>query len=160
MPSILAHIFLGLVVAYALGIKKKSLVLLGCMLPDAKIFLFALALPLLGPAQANALIIPIHTPAGSLLLGLFVSSLFAKNNFLRHYKLLGLGIFTHYILDAAMFPFNGIEHYLLLYPLTWDIYGIETGNLTYYFTLTGFVVLIFFIGVRELKRRNIKILLP
>jgi len=154
MPSILAHIFLGLIVAHVLRIKKKSLVLLGCMLPDAKIFLFALALPALGPTQANALIIPIHTPAGSLMLSLFVSSLFAKNNFLRYFKLMKLGIITHFILDAAMFPFNGIEHYLLLYPFTWQIFGIETGNLTHYFTLASFTALALFYGHKELKRRQ------
>jgi len=141
MPNLLAHVFLGLVLSRLSSGNGKSMIVFGSILPDIKIFVYAIATPTLGLAEANALILPIHSPLGSLLLCAFFASLLPEKGFTEALFFLALGVSGHYLLDAAMFPVNGIEHYLLLYPLSWEPYGIETGHLTDYFTILGLIVL-------------------
>lgn len=42
-----------------------------------------------------------------------------------------------------MFPVNGIEHYLPLYPFSWRIVGVSVGALIDGLYLLGFVVVLF-----------------
>jgi membrane-bound metal-dependent hydrolase YbcI (DUF457 family) len=137
MPSLIAHIFLGMVLAYLFRLKKKSVLLFGSILPDIKIFLYLLATPLLGLSAANSLIIPVHSPFGSLLLALFFASLLPKKGYKRNLFLLCLGVASHFALDASIYPFYGIEHYLLLYPFSWSVYGIEGMGYIYLFNILG-----------------------
>ncbi|MBN2251697.1 MAG: hypothetical protein JW724_06460 [Candidatus Altiarchaeota archaeon] len=137
MPNLLLHVSLGLILAHVLRAEKKSLLLFGSILPDIKIFVYALAIPLLGFSEATSLIIPIHTPFGSLLLAVFFASLLPKKEFPRTFAYLALGIAGHFVLDAAMFPVNGVEHYLLLYPLSWEACGMEAIDALYFFGLIG-----------------------
>jgi len=141
MPSLLAHIFLGMLLAYLFRVKEKSVLLLGAILPDIKIFLYLLAAPLLGLSAANSLIIPVHSPFGSLLLALFFASLLPKGGYKRDLFLLCLGVASHFALDASIYPFYGIEHYLLLYPFSWSIYGIAAMGCIYLFNILGLFVL-------------------
>ena len=137
MPNLLFHVSLGLILAHALRVEKKSLLLFGSILPDIKIFVYALAVPLLGFSEATSLIIPVHTPFGSLLLAVFFASLLPGKDFLKAFTLFAVGITGHYILDAAMFPVNGIEHYLLSYPLSWEVYGMKAIGELGFFGLLG-----------------------
>jgi membrane-bound metal-dependent hydrolase YbcI (DUF457 family) len=150
MASLLAHIGLGLIVALILRTNKKSLVLFGSILPDIKIFLYALATPTLGLTAANELIIPIHSPLGGLLLAVFFSSLLPKERFREAMLLMVAGLCCHFILDASIYPFSGIEHYLLLYPFSWTPYGLEASEAVNIFTLLCLPLLLYFI----LKKRN------
>jgi hypothetical protein len=154
MPSLLAHIFLGMLLAYLFRVERKSILLFGAILPDIKIFLFLLATPLLGLSAANSLIIPIHSPFGSLLLALFFASLLPKGAYIRNLLLLCLGAATHFALDAGIYPFYGIEHYLLLYPFSWSAYGVEGMDYIYLFSIFG----LFFLTAIALKRKKSSIL--
>ena len=135
MPSLLVHIFAGVLIAYLLKVRRKSILLFGAILPDIKIFLYLVATPLLGISAANSMIIPIHSPFGSLLLCVFFAVLLPKKEFRKNLSLLCLGIAAHYALDASIFPFYGIEHYLLLYPFSWQTFGIETKDMAYLYVL-------------------------
>ncbi|MFZ2456421.1 MAG: hypothetical protein WAX07_08085 [Candidatus Altiarchaeia archaeon] len=137
MPSLLAHIFLGIFLAYVFRVKKKSMLLFGAILPDIKIFLYLLATPLLGLSAANMLIVPVHSLFGSLLLALFFASLLPKDEYGRNLLLLCLGAAAHFTLDASIYPFYGIEHYLLLYPLSWSTYGIAAMDYIYSINMLG-----------------------
>jgi membrane-bound metal-dependent hydrolase YbcI (DUF457 family) len=141
MPSLLAHIFLGMILAYLLGVKRKSILLFGSILPDIKIFLYMLATPLMGLSAANALIVPVHSPFGSMLLAFFCASILPKKDYVKNLALLCIGVCAHFILDASIYPFYGIEHYLLLYPFTWSTYGLDMTGYIYLFSLLGLVCL-------------------
>jgi membrane-bound metal-dependent hydrolase YbcI (DUF457 family) len=141
MPSLLTHIFLGMALAYAFRVKRKSVLLFGAILPDIKIFLYLIATPFLGLSAANALIIPVHSPFGSLLLALFFASLLRKEEYARNLFLLCLGISAHFFLDASIYPFYGIEHYLLLYPFSWSTYGLEASDYIYLVNILGLLCL-------------------
>ena len=150
MPSLLAHIFLGMILAYLFRVKRKSVLLFGAILPDIKIFLYLLATPLLGLSAANAIIVPIHSPFGSLLLALFFASVLPKDEYGKNLFLLCLGVSAHYALDASIYPFFGIEHYLLLYPFSWSTYGIEAMGYIYFFSILG----LFFLTAIAIKGRK------
>jgi len=141
MPSLLAHIFLGMLLAYLFRVKRKSVLLFGAILPDIKIFVYLLATPLLGLSAANALIVPVHSPFGSLLLALFFASILPKDEYGKNLFLLCLGVGAHFALDASIYPFYGIEHYLLLYPFSWSIYGIDGMACIYPFSILGLLFL-------------------
>lgn len=140
MPDLCAHILLGLVIAYVFSKERKSIALFGAILPDIKIFVYALATPLLGLTNTTALILPIHSPFGSLLLACFFASLMPAKDYKKTLFVLSLGVLSHHMLDAFMYPVNGIEHYLLLYPLTWEPYGLGLGDAVYAASFLGFAV--------------------
>jgi hypothetical protein len=155
MPSLLAHIFLGMILAYLFRVKRKSVLLFGAILPDIKIFLYLLSTPLLGLSAANSLIIPVHSPFGSLLLALFFASFLPKEEYKRNLFLLCLGAISHFALDAGIYPFYGIEHYLLLYPFSWSTYGITAMDYIYLFNILGFICLTTLILIGK-KTQHIK----
>jgi hypothetical protein len=160
MPSLLAHIFLGMILAYVFRVKKKSVLLFGAILPDIKIFLYLLATPLLGLSAANSMIIPIHSVFGSLLLALFFASILPKAEYKRNLWLLSLGIAAHFVLDASIYPFYGIEHYLLLYPFSWSTYGVEGMPYIYLFNIMGLLYLTALVLLRKkqsILKRNERI---
>jgi hypothetical protein len=141
MPNLLAHLFLALIVSRLFSVKRKSILLFGSFLPDIKTFVNIPAVPLLGLSGANSIIIPIHTPFGSMLLAVFFASLLPGKEFKTALGLLSIGIASHYLLDASMFPFSGIEHYLLFYPVSWRPVGIAAAGYVNYFTLLAASVL-------------------
>ena len=156
MPSLLAHVFLGMVLAHALRVKGKSILLFGSILPDIKIFLYMLATPILGLSAANALIVPIHSPFGSMLLAFFFASILPQNAYWKNASLLCLGVLCHFALDASIYPFYGIEHYLLLYPFSWKAYGVEASEYIFPFSTLGLLYLaVLAIRTREKKRTDI-----
>jgi hypothetical protein len=155
MPSLLAHIFLGMLLASVFRVKNRSILLFGAILPDIKIFLYLLATPLLGLSAANSLIVPVHSPFGSFLLALFYASLLPRVHYARNLFLLCLGVVSHFFLDASIYPFYGIEHYLLLYPFSWTAYGIEETGLIYVYSIFGFVYMAA-MTARERNKRIIK----
>lgn len=152
MPSLLAHIFLGMLLAYLFRVKEKSVLLFGAILPDIKIFLYLLATPLLGLSAANSLIIPVHSPFGSLLLALFFASFLPKERYKRNLFLLCLGVTAHFALDASIYPFYGIEHYLLLYPFSWSTFGIEAMDYIYLFNMLGLFFITAIMLTNHIKR--------
>lgn len=139
MPSLLAHLFLGMMLARVFRVKRRALLLFGAILPDIKVFLYAPATLLLGLSSANALIIPIHSPFGGLLLSVFFASLLRKGSMKESLWLLCLGVAAHFALDASIYPFYGIEHYLLLYPASWETYGIEASEYIYPFNVIALI---------------------
>ena len=144
MGSLLVHIGLGLLVALALRAKHKSLLLFGSILPDIKIFLYLIATPLLGLTAANELIIPVHSLFGGFLLAVFFSSLLPRQRFKEALVLMSTGVLCHFVIDASIYPFFGIEHYLLLYPFSWAVYGLEASDYVNLFTVLSIPIVFFF----------------
>ncbi len=151
MPNLLVHILIGLIIAYVLNIKRKSIFLLGSILPDIKIFPEAIIFFLSGfdIDKATAFITPIHTPIGSILLAIFISSLFSKHELKQALLLLVSGCFIHLFLDSLMYPFYSLEHYLILYPFSWEAIGIGTGRTIEYLTIFSLVAASFYLIYRN-----------
>ncbi len=141
MPDLFTHITSALVFSESLSIKRRSILLLGSILPDAKVFLYPVVISISGLSDATAFIIPIHSPAGSLLLACFISSLFAGKEFKGVFTLLTAGVAIHFLLDAMMYPLSGIEHYLLLFPFSWSIAGVNLPWLTDYLAVFNLIIL-------------------
>jgi hypothetical protein len=125
MPNLLVHIVAALAVSELLSVKQKSLLLLGAILPDAKIFFYPLITLVWGLPAAEAFIIPIHSLFGALLFAYFLSSLLPEKRRDGAFILLASGVLFHSILDLLMYPFSGIQHYLPLFPFSWSIVGVS-----------------------------------
>jgi len=125
MPNLLVHLTAGLIIARILNLKRKSILLFGSFLPDIKAFFYPVIIAISGLSEANAFILPICSPIGSLLLALFFSSLFPREEFGKVFSMLMIGAISHLALDMLMYPCYGIEHYLLLYPFSWEPIGVN-----------------------------------
>ena len=96
MPDLLAHVLFCLIACELVNFKKKSLILIGAILPDiiTKIILFGYIIDL--PNWFNALII-FHSLAPLFFLVILIA-LFFKNFFSAAY-LIGIGALSHVLLD-------------------------------------------------------------
>lgn len=148
MPNLFVHIIVALAVSELLSVKQKSILLLGAILPDVRVFVYPIIALVWGLPAAEAFIIPIDSFVGALLLASFLSSLFSGKKQGKIFVLLALGVLIHFLLDAMMFPFSGIEHYLLLFPFSWSVVGVSLSWVFDY--LVAFSLLI--IGLNRARR--------
>jgi len=154
MPSLLVHLAAGLIIVKILNLKRKSILLFGSFLPDIKAFFYPAIILIAGLSEANAFIIPLCSPIGSLLLALFFSSLFPREEFIKVFGMLMIGAISHLVLDMLMYPCYGIEHYLPLYPFSWEPIGI---NANWLIELVSILCFIGVIGLILKKSSNILI---
>ncbi|ODS37914.1 MAG: hypothetical protein A7316_08875 [Candidatus Altiarchaeales archaeon WOR_SM1_86-2] len=128
MPCLVAHIALGWIIYLVLhmryeGVERyRAVILLGSILPDAKVFLAA-PMMFFNMNAAESIMVVMHSPLGAFLLGVFTASFF--KDFKVVLALFVIGIASHFALDITMYPFGGVHHYLLLYPLSYEPIGIE-----------------------------------
>lgn len=104
MPDLLSHLIIGLILAEVFNIKKKSLVVLGALLPDLfakfdliffytgieKIFTFA----------------SFHTPIMFFLLSILIAVLFRYSR-LKTILFLNIGSMSHFLSDLTIKHFSG-----------------------------------------------------
>lgn len=117
MPEWMTHIIIGYLIAEGLRVDKKSLVLLGALIPDLitkfiMVFRYFIPLPTLSP------LIVFHIPIGSLLLAVAISPLFREKNATY---LLSVGVLSHLLLDTTL-KFSGVMY---LWPLSWKSYALN-----------------------------------
>ena len=136
MPCLVAHIALGWIIYQVLrvkceGVEKyRAVILLGSILPDAKVF--AAPMMFFNLSAAESIMVVMHSPLGAFLLGVFIASFF--KDFRIVLILFAIGIASHFALDITMYPHGGVNHYLLLYPLSYEPVGIEAFRATDYLT--------------------------
>ena len=124
MPDWISHILLGLIIAEIFKIKKKSLVVLGSILPD--IILKAYTLSLLTPIPLNFMFwffYPLHTIAGALLLS-FIIAIFFQYEAKKTFFLIFIGALFHILLDMTTKPILYNIQGLLFFPFSWKAYDI------------------------------------
>jgi len=138
MPDWITHILIGLIIAEVFNIKRKSLVVIGSILPDILVKLELVSV--LTPVDKYAitwLFNPLHTPIGMILFSLLLVPLFNLGRY-KIYFLLFIGWASHLLSDLInkhvllgqnllLFPFSwknfelGLiwpdEYYILLLPL-------------------------------------------
>jgi membrane-bound metal-dependent hydrolase YbcI (DUF457 family) len=117
MPDWLTHILLGLILVKIFNVKKKSLVLLGTILPDIlpKLILLRLFIPL--PEISSAVLKSFHTPFILFLFTLLIAPLF-KYNYQKVVFWFNLGIMSHFLADLTLRHLHSNSGLRLLYPLT------------------------------------------
>lgn len=149
MPEWATHALLGLVIAEIFGVRKKSIVMLGALLPDilVKLVLIRLFLPI--PNVDYSILGSGHTPFVFLLLSVLICPLFRYD----HIKIIlwmNLGALTHFLADATLRHISdgGVR---LLYPLTTKMYTLSLiwPDDTYWLAI---FLAILYLGIRGFKK--------
>lgn len=114
MPDLLSHLIIGLILAELFNIKKRSLVVLGAIIPDilSKIHLifFYFGIP---PLVSS---ISFHTPFMAFLISILIASLF-KYNKLKIILFFNIGSISHFLSDLTIKHFT-IQGSRLFFPLS------------------------------------------
>ena len=117
MPDWVSHILFGLILAELLPVKRKSLVVLGALLPDfvLKVVHLKVLFPSLNTEAWFGLLSPLHTIFGAILVAILISPLFVYP-FKRFITYTSIGIGSHILLDAlARVHLTNIQT-ILFYP--------------------------------------------
>ncbi|MEA2037926.1 MAG: metal-dependent hydrolase [Nanoarchaeota archaeon] len=147
MPDWMSHILIGLIIVDIFNIRKKSLVLLGALLPDliAKFFLlfFYLGLSIKGISVGS-----FHTPVMCFLLSILIAPLF-KYNRLKTIFILNIGLLTHFLSDITMRHFTSGTR--LFFPFSMQSYRIDLlwPEQSIYVLFLSFIIYIF---IRIIKK--------
>lgn len=122
MPDWLSHILIGLVVAELLNIDKKSLVVLGSLLPDfiTKIYLFSFFFPM----NDSLLFVTrlYHAPIMGLIIPALIVPLF-KYDWKKTYVFIVLGFMLHVLADGLTGKRDNVG--LLLYPFSHRYFSLN-----------------------------------
>lgn len=139
MPDLLSHLLIGLILAEIFNIKKKSLVVLGAILPDLLSKLHLIYLYFWIPLQIS--FISFHTPFMIFMLSLLISPLFMHNQ-LKTVLFINLGSMSHFLSDLMikhftvsgtrmLFPFSNQNYTLNLIWPEQSIYVLVLCSLIY-----------------------------
>jgi hypothetical protein len=121
MPDLMGHLVIGLILAELLDIKKKSLVVLGALMPDlvAKIYLlyFYFGIP------ATISFVSFHSPIMMFLLSILIAPLF-KYDKLKTFIFFNIGSASHFLSDLTMRHFT-VSGTRLFFPFSFNNYTIN-----------------------------------
>lgn len=135
MPDWLSHILIGLIFAELLNVDKKSLLVLGSLLPDflSKPYLLGFFIHVNDGINFTSKLY--HSPIMGLILPAFIAPFF-KYNWKKTYLLIFSGFFLHLIADSftddlaggiLLYPFsNGFFSFKLFFPEQYWIFLIFT----------------------------------
>ncbi len=122
MPDWLTHVVIALVFAEIFNVRKKSVVLLGAILPDflPKLIQLELFVPI--PNWNYALLSAFHVPFVLFLVILLIAPLF-RYKYVSIVGWLSLGTFTHLLSDTLLRHFQGGISWL--YPFSMEKYALH-----------------------------------
>lgn len=124
MPDWITHILIGLIIAEIFNIKRKSLVVIGSILPDVLVKLELLSVFFAVDKYAITwLFNPLHTPIGMALFSLLLVPLFNLGRY-KIYFLLFIGWASHLLSDLIN-KHVLLGQNLLLFPFSWK--NLEIG---------------------------------
>ena len=146
MPDCFTHVVFGLLLCEVFKIKHKSLVILGCLLPDIG-NLFNLVLNY----KYHWFLQPLGTPMGVILLSVSIGFLF-NIEYKRAVSLLLLGASSHLILDFATRRFG--DGILFLFPFSWKQYNL--GNFGLFWPEQFYLPLLFSILLLSVYKFRIR----
>ncbi len=122
MPDWLTHIVIALVFAEIFSVRKKSVVLLGAVLPDVLVKLTLLELFIPIPNWNYTFLSAFHVPLVLFLVILLLAPLF-RYKYSAIVGWLSLGALTHFASDALLRHFQG--GVALFYPFSLDKYSLN-----------------------------------
>ncbi|MEK6940719.1 MAG: metal-dependent hydrolase [Nanoarchaeota archaeon] len=142
MPDWISHILFGLILAELLSVKKKSLIVLGAVLPDifSKITHLQTFFPNLSSDIIYRLVFPFHTVIGGILLAIVITPLF-RYPWKKTAFLISLGVLTHLLADSTVKVFTSNYQGSFLFPFSWHGYGLNIVRTENFFV----VIISFFI---------------
>ena len=143
MPDWIGHILIALILAEIFGIKRKSLAVVGAVLPDVlvKLELISIFLPV-DKYALTWIFNPLHTPLGMILFSVLLLPLFRAEQ-VRVYTLLFIGWGSHLLADFVFNKHIFIGQNMLLFPFSWSNYEIGLVWPDQYYLILGPLVLIY-----------------
>ncbi len=118
MPDWITHAVAAYFMAYGLKAEKKSLVVLGGLLPDLLTKFTVFFRYVLPPDELVGFDI-FHTPLVTLLVAVTIAPLFAYD-FRKSVALISAGIASHFLLDSLQGPIGT----MFLWPFSWKPYTL------------------------------------
>ncbi|MCK5282770.1 MAG: hypothetical protein KAK00_05155 [Nanoarchaeota archaeon] len=149
MPDLITHIIVGLILAKLLRVKKKSLVLLGAILPDMIYKLSLLGLFFDIPENVFIFgLLPLHSPIGLIITTILISFIF---KYPKHKTIssISLGWISHLLLDLTNKHYLIKQTYMFM-PLSYK--ALELGWFwqdQYYFMLLASLAILIIIYIFE-----------
>ena len=150
MPDWFTHVLIGLIIAEVFSVRKKSLVLIGTIIPDIlpKLVLLRLFIPI--PSINYTVLKAFHTPFVIFIAILLIAPLF-KYSYKKVVALMGAGALSHLLADAALRHFAGGVR--LLYPISMRKYAFN-----FFWPNESFIImvplLIIYITIVAMHRKN------
>ena len=150
MPDWFTHVLIGLIIAEVFNVRKKSLILIGTILPDIlpKLVLLRLFIPI--PNISYSTLKAFHTPFVMVIVILLAAPIF-KYSYKKAVVLMGTGAISHMLADAALTHFAGGVR--LLYPFSMEKYSFN-----FFWPNESFIImiplLIMYIAIVAIRRKN------
>ncbi|MFH1317237.1 MAG: hypothetical protein ABII01_06985 [Candidatus Woesearchaeota archaeon] len=145
MPDWISHLLLGLIIAKLFRVKKKSLVLLGAILPDIIFQIYHLSLFFKIPENTEWLLVGFHQPFSLIIISLLIPFFF-KYNYFKSFSLITIGWIGHVIIDILnVASFN---HAMILLPFSWTVVSFGSfyiAEYLFYILLLGNIYLLLII---------------
>ena len=153
MPDWVTHAIIGLIVAELFGVKKKSLVLLGTLLPDILPKLVLVRLFVEIPNLSYKTFDAFHTPFILFLATLLIAPLFRYDQ-RKVVFWLNLGAISHFLSDALLRSFLGGVR--LLYPFSSQRYTLNLvwPNESYLIALPALAVYLIILIVKQYRKNE------
>ncbi len=146
MPDWMSHLLIGLIVAELFNIRKKSLVVLGALMPDliAKFFLLFFYFGF----WSNVGLDSFHTPVVCFLLAILIAPLF-RHDKIKTVLLISVGLATHFLPDLTMRHFTAGMR--MFFPFSMRLYRIDLiwPEQSIYVLIVSFIVYVF---IRVVKK--------
>lgn len=149
MPEWIAHLIIGFIIADLIS-EKKSLVMIGAILPDLLSKLNLILRNFLDPQTIALSIGYAHTPFACLLFSISFLPFFEEKK-TKILLLLSLGWISHFILDLIQGPFG----YSLLWPFSFQELGLKLFYSDSFIpTATALFLLLIYLLIKKIKILN------
>ncbi|MFH0978896.1 MAG: metal-dependent hydrolase [Candidatus Woesearchaeota archaeon] len=148
MPDWISHILLALIIGEVLNVRKKSLIVIGAVIPDILKIATFMSFFNVDYTLAYKILFPFHTPFGSLIVACIIA-LFFEYKYTTTVRLLSIGWGSHFLLDMLQ-THPAFGETLIFFPFSWT--NIELSILRvdqFYIALA--VLAIVYIAVRIVK---------
>lgn len=154
MPDLMSHLIIGLILAELFNIKKKSLVVLGAIMPDllSKSHLIYIHLGI----SPSLSFVSFHTPFMMFLVSIFIASLFRYNK-LKTILFFNIGSMSHFLSDLTMKHFTTVGT-RLFFPLSNQNYTLNWiwPEQSIYILIVSLIVYLIIRFVKKYKLLNLK----
>lgn len=161
MPDLITHVLIGLIVCELFNIKRKSLIILGSVLPDLVLKLsllgFFIDIPM---KEIKWLLIPFHTPSGLILVTIILILFFRVNHrnyveYAKNFLFISLGWMLHLAADLTNKEVF-INQMLLFYPFSWKSYELNIfwSNQYWYLLIISLIIYVAILFIKKMNKKK------
>lgn len=147
MPDWMSHFLIGLIIAGLFNIRKKSLVLLGALMPDliSKFFLLFFYFGF----WDNIGLSSFHTPLLNFLLVILITPLFRYDR-VKTIFLISIGLITHFLSDLMLKHFKGGVQLFFPFSMQFYRFNLIWPEQSIYVLMVSFAIYFFVKVAKEL----------